>query len=318
MKIVNLLGFLMAEKVLKIAILPVELIGSRLDKVLFSQYSEYSRTYFKDLIDRGFVFVNGKKITKGSYTVLATDQISVTIPPAKEYDLTPVDVPFEVVYENSDFIVVNKPAGLVVHPSSNNKDEVSLVHGLLARYPDFSSLKDEQRPGVVHRLDRDTSGLMLVARNERSQRELISMFEKRQMNKTYLAVVARHPHKSGKIEFPIGRHPVHRHKMSHMGIASREASSFYQSLVYYKDSSLVSVKIITGRTHQIRVHMSAIGHGLLGDSLYGYKSRLISRQALHSWTLSFEFRGKSFNFQVPVPNDMKLLLSALKNGEKFN
>lgn len=308
----------MSQAILNITNIPMELIGNRLDKILSQQLPGYSRTYFQDLIDRGLVFVNGKKITKGSYSVQATDQISVTIPPAKEYDLTPTEVAFDVVDENADFLVINKPAGLVVHPSDNNKEEVSLVHGLLHRYPDFCNLKDEQRPGVVHRLDRDTSGLMLIARTERSQRELISMFEKRQMHKTYLAVVARHPHKFGTIEFPIGRHPIHRHKMSHMGIANREATSLYKNLVYYKDSSLVSVNIITGRTHQIRVHMAAIGHGLVGDSLYGYKSRLISRQALHSWNLHFEYRGKKFNYQIPVPQDMKILLQKLKSGENFN
>lgn len=308
----------MSQTALNITNISEELIGSRLDKVLFIQLPGYSRTYFQDLIDRGFVFVNGKKILKSSYSVQATDQISVTIPPAKEYDLAPVQVDFDVVDENADFLVINKPAGLVVHPSDNNKEEISLVHGLLHRYPDFCNLKDEQRPGVVHRLDRDTSGLMLVARTERSQRELISMFEKRQMHKTYLAVVTRHPHKSGTIEFPIGRHPIHRHKMSHMGIASREATSLYKNLVYYKDSSLVAVDIITGRTHQIRVHMAAIGHGLVGDALYGYKSRLISRQALHSWKLSFEYKGKKFNYQVPVPQDMNILLQKLKSGENFN
>jgi 23S rRNA pseudouridine1911/1915/1917 synthase len=308
----------MPRSTLNLTTIPQDLAGSRLDKVLFSAFPGYSRTYFQDLIDRGFVLVNGKKITKGSYLVQASDQIIVTIPPAKEYDLTPMHVDFDVVDENSDFLVINKPAGLVVHPSDNNKDEVSLINGLLHRYPDFCSLKDEQRPGVVHRLDRETSGLMLVARTERSQRELISMFEKRQMHKTYLAVVSNHPHKSGTIELPIGRHPIHRHKMSHKGIASREATSHYENLVYYKDSSLVAVRIITGRTHQIRVHMAAIGHGLVGDSVYGYKSRLIARQALHSWKLSFEYRGKAFNYQIPVPQDMKFLLKKLKSGEKFN
>lgn len=308
----------MSQTTLNITNIPVESVGGRLDKILFQQLPGYSRSYFQDLIDRGFVLVNGKKVTKSSYAVQLNDQISVTIPPAKEYDLTPTEVAFDVVDENADFLVINKPAGLVVHPSDNNKEEVSLVHGLLHRYPDFCNLKDEQRPGVVHRLDRDTSGLMLIARTERSQRELISMFEKRQMHKTYLAVVTRHPHKSGTIEFPIGRHPIHRHKMSHMGIASREATSLYENLVYYKDSSLVSVRIITGRTHQIRVHMAAIGHGLVGDSLYGYKSRLISRQALHSWRLSFEFKGKKFHYQIPVPQDMKILLQKLKSGENFN
>lgn len=308
----------MAQTVLNVPVIPENLIGTRLDKLLFLQIPGYSRSYFQDLIDRGLVCVNGKKVLKSSYSVQASDQISVIIPPAKEYDLKPIQVSFDLIDENDDFLVINKPAGLVVHPSDNNKDEISLVHGLLHRFKDFAQINDEQRPGIVHRLDRDTSGLMLVARTERSQRELISMFEKRQMHKTYLAVVARHPHKSGKIELPIGRHPVHRHKMSHQGIASREALSLYKSLVYYKDSSLVSVQIITGRTHQIRVHLAAIGHGLLGDAVYGYKSKLISRQALHSWNLYFEYKGKKFEYSIPVPEDMRNLLQKLKNGEKFS
>jgi len=303
---------------LSVQSIPSDRVGFRLDRLLFAQFPDYSRTYFQDLIQNGFVCVNGKKVTKSGYKVQIGDRIDIQIPPLKEYDLRPVDVEFEIVDQNDDFIVINKPAGLVVHPSDNNKDEVSVVHGLLHKFKDFSQIEDEQRPGIVHRLDRQTSGLMLVARTPKAQRDLISMFERRKISKTYLAIVARHPHKSGKIEFPIGRHPVHRHKMSHMGISSREALSIYESLVYYKDSSLVKIKIVTGRTHQIRVHMAAIGHGLLGDAVYGYKSKLIDRQALHSWHLSFDYKGKKFDYTKPVPKDMKNLLKALKSGEKFN
>lgn len=307
----------MVERMASIFYVEQNFAEQRLDKVLFLQFPNYSRSYFQDIIDRGCVFVNDKPVKKGSLHVQLNDKINVNFPPVKEYDLTPKHVEFEVVDINDDFIVINKPAGLVVHPSDNNKDEVSLIHGLLHRVKDFQNFTDDQRPGVVHRIDRDTSGLILVARNEFSQRTLISMFEHRQIHKTYLSVVARHPHKTGKIEFPIGRDPVHRHKMSHKGIGSREALSFFDVLTYYKDSSLLAVRIVTGRTHQIRVHMAAIGHGLVGDSVYGYKSKLIERQALHAWKLSFEYKGKKFEYTQPVPQDMKLLLYELRQGQSF-
>jgi 23S rRNA pseudouridine1911/1915/1917 synthase len=306
-----------AEKVISSFLVGQENSGQRLDKVLFLQFPEYSRTYFQDIIERGCVLVNSKKSTKSSVHVLLNDQITVNFPPIKEYDMTPQAVDFQVVDLHDDFVVVNKPAGLVVHPSDNNKEEVSLIHGMLHRFKDFSNFTENQRPGVVHRIDRDTSGLMLVARNEFAQRNLISMFERRLMNKTYLAVVARHPHQNGKIEFSIGRDPIHRHKMSHKGIGSRDALTFYDVLAYYKDCSLVTAKIVTGRTHQIRVHMAALGHGLVGDSVYGYKSKLINRQALHSWKLSFEYKGKKFDYTLPVPQDMKNLLQELKQGHAF-
>lgn len=289
----------------------------RLDKVLFLQFPDYSRSYFQDIIDKGCVLINGKQAKKGSLQVQLNDCITVNFPPTKEYDLTPRHVDFDVVDLQDDFVVINKPAGLVVHPSDNNKDEISVVHGILHRIKDFKNYTDDQRPGVVHRIDRDTSGLLIVARNEFAHRTLVSMFERRQMHKTYLAVVARHPHKTGKVEFAIGRHPIHRHKMSHNGIAGRDALTFFDSLAYYNDSSLLAVRIVTGRTHQIRVHMAALGHGLVGDTLYGYKSRFIERQALHSWKLAFEYKGKKFEYSLPVPQDVKDLLKKLKQGESF-
>lgn len=307
----------MAEKISNTFCVEPNIAQKRLDKVLFLQFPSYSRAYFQDVIDRGCVLVNDKPIKKASFQVQINDSITVNFPPVKEYDLTPKEVDFEVVDVTDDFVVVNKPAGLVVHPSDNNKEEVSLVHGMLHRFKDFHNFTDDQRPGVVHRIDRDTSGLMLVARNEFAQRSLISMFERRQMHKTYLAVVARHPHKSGKIEFPIGRDPVHRHKMSHKGIGSRDALTFFDVLAYYKDCSLLAVNIVTGRTHQIRVHMSALGHGLIGDSVYGYKSKLINRQALHAWKLSFEYKGRKFEYVQTVPQDIKLLLQSLRQGQSF-
>lgn len=307
----------MAEKASSSFLIDQDSAGMRLDKVLFLKFPEYSRSYFQDLIERGCILVNLKQIKKSSLQVQFNDQVAVNFPPAKEYDMTPQPVDFGVIDENEDFIIINKPAGLVVHPSDNNKEEVSLIHGLLHHFKDFKNFTDDQRPGVVHRIDRETSGLLIVAKNEFSQRDLISMFERRLMNKTYLAVVARHPHQTGKIEFAIGRHPTQRHKMSHKGIASRDALTFYDVLTYYKDCSLISAKIVTGRTHQIRVHMAAIGHGLIGDSVYGYKSKLIDRQALHSWKLSFEYKGKKFDYTLPVPQDMKTLLEKLKLGESF-
>jgi 23S rRNA pseudouridine1911/1915/1917 synthase len=152
---------------------------------------------------------------------------------------------------------------------------------------------------------------MLVARNTKSQIEFSNMFKNRLVHKTYLAVVKGVTKQDGKIDFPIGRHPIERHKMSHLGIESRDALTFYKTIHRYKNASLIAARIITGRTHQIRVHFAAIGHGLLGDGTYGFQTPLITRQALHAWKINFEFKGKTYNYLKHVPADITSLLTAL-------
>lgn len=221
----------------------------------------------------------------------------------------PVD--FGIVDQQPDFFVINKPAGLVVHPTQSALEEVTLVNGLLHRFAEFQGFEDKERPGIVHRLDKNTSGLMLIARNQKAQIELASMFKNRQIHKTYLALVSNHPPQKGTVDLPIGRHPHERHKMSTFGIEARPALTHYNVLKYYNDSTLIAANIVTGRTHQIRVHCAAIGHGLIGDATYGVSSKLIDRQALHAWKISFEYKGKLHEYTQPVPDDFK---NALKQS----
>lgn len=285
---------------------------ARLDKFLFEIFPDYSRTYFHDLIEQGNVTVNNTIINQPSFKLKHESTITVTFPPVKQYNLTPAKVDFTIVDVQQDFIVINKPAGLVVHASESNKDEISLVNGLLYYFNELKDLlHDEQdyRPGIVHRIDRDTSGLMLVAKTHKGQLALSKMFHDRQIHKTYLALVDGHPEPQGSINLPIGRHITERHKMAPSGIGSRYALTHYKTLAYYEEQSLIGATIVTGRTHQIRVHCAAIGHPLMGDSTYGKPSHLVDRQALHAWRLSFTYDNIPYAYTQPLADD---ILNAIK------
>ena len=294
-------------------------IPIRLDSFLIKSLPEYSRSYFQRLISAGLILVNGERVNK-SFLVKVDDEIEISFPKPEPLKGEPADVMFEIVDVQNDFLIINKPAGLTVHHTKIQGVEPTLVQGLLYRFKDFEKFDDLERPGIVHRLDKQTSGLLVVARNISAQIKLSRLFKERKVKKTYLAVVKGHPDLKGKIEFPIGRHPVERNKMSHVSYAGKPALTYYNVLQYYKDCSLVSVRLVTGRTHQIRVHFAAIGHGLLGDTMYGIKSKFIKRQALHSWKLSFEFevsnnsQEKHFSYSVPVPDDFRRLLFLLKDS----
>lgn len=293
-----------------------EYVGVRLDKFIFAHFPEYSRAYFQQLIDMQKIFLNHKLASKASYLMRVNDVVDINFFHTQEFKLEPRAVEFEVIDEQADFIIVNKPAGLVVHNSTNNADEDSLVHGLLYKFQDFEHFEASERPGIVHRIDRDTSGLLIIAKNQPGQIAFAKMFKQREIHKTYLAVVHGHPEKKGSIDFPIGRHPTKGHKMSHLGINSKSAQTFYNTLVFYKNSALVAVNIITGRTHQIRVHFSAIGHGLLGDDLYGRTSKFIDRQALHAWKLAFEYKGQEYSYICRPPEDFVRLVCELHTEAK--
>jgi|SaaInlStandDraft_3_1057020.scaffolds.fasta_scaffold11032_2 23S rRNA pseudouridine1911/1915/1917 synthase len=284
--------------------------GKRWDIFLVDRFPDYSRSYFQKLIKEGFISVNDKVLSKSSYIIRLNDKITVSFPVEKQPDLSPQKVDFEIVDETADFIVVNKPAGLAVHPSKEGKEGVTLVNGLLYHFKELEKFNNTERPGIVHRIDKNTSGLLLVAKNMQAQNTFSKMFAERKIKKTYLAIAKGHPEKEGTIELPIGRHPVERHKMSHVSYDGRKATTHYKVLNYYKNSSLVSVNIVTGRTHQIRVHLAAIGHGLIGDSVYGIQSKLIKRQALHAWKLAFEFKGKEYDYCISVPEDFVNLLKS--------
>jgi len=285
-------------------------IPTRIDQYLFSKLPQYSRAYFQNLINENLVIINGK-IAKKSHKIHNLDLIEVSIPEEKPIDLEPQKVDFEIIDIQKDFLIINKPAGLLVHYAPNNVTEKSLVNGLLYQFKELNDFEDKERPGIIHRLDKDTSGLLIVARNIPAQIKLSQMFRDKKITKKYLVLVKGHPEKSGKIDFDIGRHPIKRHMMSHLGISPRKALTYYKVLAYYKDCSLVEAIIVTGRTHQIRVHFAAIGHGVIGDSVYGVQSKHMNRQALHSWKVSFEFNGQQYSYQKPVPKDFQNLLKTI-------
>jgi 23S rRNA pseudouridine1911/1915/1917 synthase len=288
--------------------------SKRIDNYLFSCFPAYSRSYFQSVIKNGGIVLNGKKIAKNSVLVKNNDNVVINFIEKKEVIATPENTVFDIVDVQKDFLIVNKPAGLVVHNTQANIDEPSLVKGLLYKFKEFDEFSDAVRPGIVHRLDKDTSGLMIVARTIPAQIALSSLFKQRKMHKTYLALVKGHSRDEGEIFYPIGRHPIQRHKMTHLcGISPRESTTNYKTLCYYKKNSLVQASPVTGRTHQIRVHLAAIGHGIIGDTLYGYESKHIQRQALHAWKLNFSFRGKLFEYRCSIPCDFQnLLKSTLK------
>lgn len=286
--------------------------GIRLDKFLFSQYSQYSRSYFQELIEDGLVLVNQNR-AKSNYHVRQADQINVTFK-TKQYNLEPIPVQFNIIDQQEDFLIIDKPAGLLVHGVLGS-DEPSLVNGLLYHFKEVGALQSDQRPGIVHRLDKNTSGLIIIARNHPSLIQLSEMFKNRQIHKTYLAFVSGHPPKSGSIDLPIGRHPIERHKMSTFGIDTRPALTHYNVLAYYDSSALIAAHIVTGRTHQIRVHCASQGHGLLGDGVYGVAHSSVERQALHSWKISFTFKGKEYSYTCPLPQDLRQLASGLNQSK---
>ncbi len=301
------------EKVVILNFLDQEGENNRLDSFLTTKFSEYSRSFMQKLIKNGHIEVNGEIVSKVSYVLKEEGEIRVKFPEPENFDIEPAKVDFEIVDIQDDFIVVNKPAGLVVHPAPSCRGELTLVHGLLYQFRELECFGDSERPGIVHRLDRGTSGLMVVARNVSSKIKLSALFKERDVDKTYLAVVEGHPDKSGKIDYSIGRHPSSPYKMSHVGFCSRPALTRYEVLEYYKNHSLVEAKIFSGRTHQIRVHFAAIGHGLVGDKTYAHSSKLIDRQALHAWKLSFSLKGKDNSYKADLPDDLKSLIENLKS-----
>jgi 23S rRNA pseudouridine1911/1915/1917 synthase len=286
--------------------------GERLDAFLARRLPGLSRSHLKRLIEAGFVTIDGR-VPKAAERVTEGLAVSVEEPPPKELSLEAENIPLTIVYQDSDLLVVDKPAGLTVHPAPGHS-RGTLVNALLAACPDLQGISGTLRPGIVHRLDKDTSGLIVVAKNDRAMRALQRQLAERTVHKTYLALVVGVPKpREGQIEAPIGRSPRNRKKMAVVE-GGREATTRYRVREELPGHALLEVEPVTGRTHQIRVHLAAIGHPVLGDPLYGKASALLGRQFLHAWKLAFRMpvSAREVEFESPLPPDLRATLDRLR------
>ncbi len=311
----------MNEKVYEVEVPKGE--SQRLDKFLAVALPQHSRARLQGLIKNGQVEVNRKVIEKTGFALEGGEAILVHVPPAEPAGLVPEDIPLEIVFENEDVMVVDKPAGLVVHPAAGHPYG-TLVAAALAHAPEMEGVGGELRPGLVHRLDKDTSGLILLAKNERAQRFLQKQFQERKVRKTYIALVDGRPQTpSGRIEAPIGRDPRERKRMAVVPAAKgRAAVSEYKTLENFPQHTLLEVHPLTGRTHQIRVHLAFIGCPVTGDTVYGkrHSSLPLERHFLHAARLSLHLPGdeQPRAFETPLPNDLQDILAGLhaKEGQR--
>lgn len=314
-------------------VVPEVMSGMRLDVYLTQQLPQYSRNFFQRLIKDGLIQLNDTVVARSSMPVKSFDRICVRFP--EKHIMQPeavvervkeADLAIEVVAEHEHFLIINKPAGLLVHAPSDRSTAVTLVDWLLLNYPDLATVGYNERPGIVHRLDKDTSGLLVVPRTAYAHAAFSKLFKDRAIQKIYHAVVEGHPASNGSIDMAIGRSPsgikmatfpaVYADPSMNTGMLrrprARHAVTHFRVLRYFDEHSLVEARLVTGRTHQIRVHFASLGHPVVGDSVYGKKSKFIKRQALHAYSLSFMFDGKSYSFTKEVPSDFQKLLTHLK------
>ena len=263
--------------------------GERLDAYLARAVEDLTRSAAQKLIDEDCVLRNGKKAKKNDKLAIG-DEITLTIPEPKPVDIAPTEIALDIVYEDEDVLVINKPKGLVVHPAAGHQDD-TLVNGLLYAMGDqLSGINGELRPGIVHRIDKDTSGLLAIAKNDFSHRILASQLKDHTMARTYEAIVCgSFREDSGTVDAPIGRHPTDRKKMCVTERNSREAVTHWEVVARYRGYTHIRCRLQTGRTHQIRVHMAHIGHPILGDTVYGRKKPELGQdsQCLHAGALCF-------------------------------
>lgn len=289
--------------------------GTRLDAFLVEQFPGYSRSFFTRVIEDKLVTVGTTIAQKAGLKIKAGDQIHVTFPllekNSSQNATTLQDSGLKVIYQEPDFAIIYKPAGITVHPASEKSTEPTLVDWLVHTFADVEKIGYKDRPGIVHRLDKDTSGLMIIPLTSPAFSTFSALFKDRHIHKIYLAVVKGHPEKEGVINYSIARHKTVRNKMSHH-TEGRIACTHFTTLTHFTDCSLVEARPVTGRTHQIRVHFATLGHPLLGDRLYGSNSPLIARHALHASQLTFIYNGKSYAFEHPLPQDMEDLLKAVQ------
>lgn len=307
--------------------------GMRLDTYVSRQVTDCTRSYAAQLIRKGHILVDGAA-AKPSHKIKTSEQITVDLPPPEPVELVPEPMALDILFEDRHLIVVNKPAGLVVHPAAGHPSG-TLVNGILHHCPDLEGIGGEIRPGIVHRLDKDTSGVIVVAKSAQTLADLSAQFKSRQVAKRYLALVYGVPDQAnGAIDLPVGRHPVDRKKMSASSPRGREALTLWQVKEVFQGAALLEVDLKTGRTHQIRVHCQSMGHPLLGDTVYGSRKfrvhpvkgdtalyevlQGIQRQMLHAFQLRLvhPVSAEDLEFEAPVPPDMNAVIMALRSGSE--
>ena len=303
--------------------------GLRLDVFLSQTDKDLSRSQAKRLIEEGDVLVEGKS-ARGSRLLKLGETVSLHKPPPVSPEIVPEDIPLDILYEDDSLIVVDKPPGMVVHPAAGNYGG-TLVNALQFHCRDLSGIGGVMRPGIVHRLDKGTSGLMVVAKSDEAHRHLSEQFKNRRVSKQYTALVHGNLRQDeGVVDAPVGRHPVERKKMSTKSRRGKEAITRWRVLERFGDFTLVEAKIDTGRTHQIRVHLSSLGHPVVGDSVYGGSKRTVetpemravvkklTRQALHAGRLSFAHpvTGQEMTFESPLPEDMDEVIRYLRSASR--
>lgn len=296
-------------------IIRAEDAGKRLDAAA-AEYALISRSYAKNLINEGRVSVNGAS-SKASYTVRESDRIRVEIPEPEVLDAQPQDIALDVVYEDCDLIVINKPRGMVVHPAPGH-GEGTLVNALLHHCGDLSGIGGSMRPGIVHRIDKDTTGLIAVAKNDAAHQSLSAQIKQKAASRDYYALVEGVVKTGGTVSQPIGRHRTDRKKMAVVN-GGRSAVTHYSVKESYGEYTLLDVSLETGRTHQIRVHMAYIGHPVVGDSVYGRKKQKFSLQGqmLHAYhlKLTHPVSGEVMDFYAPLPTDFESVVNILRSYE---
>jgi len=295
--------------------------AERLDKFLVSRLPEFSRARLQGLIADGFVLVNGEPAKKSGQLLDPRAAVEVRIPPPVPSGLIPENIPLDIIFENNDLLVVDKPAGMVVHPAAGH-DSGTLVHAVLGYDPGIEGIGGEERPGVVHRLDKETSGLILLAKNDNAHHWLQDQFRLRQVEKTYLALVdGAPPTPSGRVEAAIGRDPSHRKQMAVLPPGKgRESVSEYKTLEKFAHHTLLEFRPHTGRTHQIRLHCAFLGCPIVGDKVYGRKNPTVEihRHFLHAAKLKIILPGEKQPriFEAPLPGELERVLDELRNNGK--
>lgn len=291
-------------------------VGDRLDKVLTSLLEGMSRAYIQKLIEDGNILINDR-LTKTGYKLRKMDKVDICIPEPEMLEIKPVNIPINIVYEDTDIIIIDKPKGMVVHPAPGHMDD-TLVNALMYHCKDLSTINGVTRPGIVHRIDKDTSGLLLVCKNDQAHRVMSDKFKVHDINRVYTAICYnRFKEDSGTIDKPIARHKTERKKMAIDELNGRRAVTHYSVIESLKNNfSLIECRLETGRTHQIRVHMASINHPLLGDEVYGPARQPFKTegQVLHAGVLGFKHptTDKYMEFKSELPEYFTDILSKLR------